>query len=91
LHPREASREELYEAVQHHGLNIHHHAQQHLEQQWPGAAVCLWFCTAGHQRTGTVLLRSRRAPANSTRLTAGQPGGPSSTTAGGPASEDGSL
>ncbi|CAL8374774.1 unnamed protein product [Gadus morhua 'NCC'] len=67
------------------------HAQQHLEQQWPGAAVCLWFCTAGHQRTGTVLLRSRRAPANSTRLTAGQPGGPSSTTAGGPASEDGSL
>ena len=31
LHPREASREELYEAVQHHGLNIHHHAQQHLE------------------------------------------------------------
>ena len=57
--------------------------QQHLEQQWSGAAVCLWFCTAGHQRTGALLLRSQWAPANSTQLTASEPGSPPLTTAGG--------
>ena len=47
LHPREASREELYEGLQHHGLNIPHHAQQHLEAMQQDGVVRFLGVLAG--------------------------------------------